>query len=206
MVVRGKTERALRHRHAGGVGGQGELEMVEDKVSSREVTDKQEWREKPPLPFTGGRGEEECLHVKPQKRPVFHGRPGMEEERKCISCEARPEMSFALSRVGSPKGPPRSTLRCLGKPRNQQMQDNCPYTPVISVQSRAKKSPNNFRQGEEGQSDDEKKICDTTLGFGGVQPCDLGDLSLPCLTSSAVEGSSFQSSQKLMQPAASTLW
>jgi len=40
MVVKGRRERALRHRHTGGAGGQGELEIVEDKLSSREVTDK----------------------------------------------------------------------------------------------------------------------------------------------------------------------
>lgn len=64
------------------------------------------------------------------------GRPGMEEDRKRVSCQVRPEMSFALSKVISPKGPPHSTLECLGKPCNQQMQDNYLYTPVIAVQSR----------------------------------------------------------------------
>lgn len=60
--------------------------MVEDKVSSREVIDKQEQRERTPLPFASGRREKKRLHIKPQKQAVFCGRPGMEEERKCISC------------------------------------------------------------------------------------------------------------------------
>lgn len=33
MVVRGRRERSHRHQHPGGVGGQGEVEMVEGKVS-----------------------------------------------------------------------------------------------------------------------------------------------------------------------------
>lgn len=68
--------------------------MVEDKVNSREVTDKQEQRERPSLPFAGGREEEEWLHVKPQKWAVFCGKPGMEEDRKCVSCQVRPETPF----------------------------------------------------------------------------------------------------------------
>lgn len=100
------------------------MEVLEDKVSNKEVADKQEQRERTPLPFASGRGEEESLHVKPQKQAVFCGRPGTEEERKCVSCQARPGMSFALSGVGCPKGPPHSASGCLGKPRSQQMQDN----------------------------------------------------------------------------------
>lgn len=34
-MVRGRRERALGHCHTGGVGEQGELEMVEEKVSWR---------------------------------------------------------------------------------------------------------------------------------------------------------------------------
>ena len=47
------------------------MEMVEDKVSSREVTGKQGWRERPPPHSASGRGEEEGLHIKAQKRAVF---------------------------------------------------------------------------------------------------------------------------------------
>lgn len=53
-------------------------------------------------------------------------------------CKLSSETRDALSKVISPKGPPRSTLGYLEKPCNEQMQDNYLYTPVILVQGRPK--------------------------------------------------------------------
>lgn len=47
MVMRGRRERTLGHWHSGGVGGHSEIEMLEDKVSSREATSKRAWMERP---------------------------------------------------------------------------------------------------------------------------------------------------------------